>query len=63
MADNADITDAVSETTYRANLYNSRREEPQAAATGQCLYCGEPVGPGRRWCDANCRDDWQAENE
>jgi len=29
------------------------------AATGVCLCCGEPVTDGRRWCDADCRDDWQ----
>jgi hypothetical protein len=29
-------------------------------ATGVCLYCGEPLPAGRRWCDAACRDDWQA---
>lgn len=63
MADDADIVDALSEMAHQSNLYASRRDEPQAVATGECLYCGEPVGPGRRWCDADCRDDWQAENE
>jgi hypothetical protein len=28
-------------------------------AVGVCLHCGEPVGDGRRWCDGDCRDDWQ----
>jgi hypothetical protein len=63
MADDADKTDALSEMTHQSNVYNSRRDEPQAVAIGECLFCGEPVGPGRRWCDAACRDDWQSENE
>lgn len=79
MADDADKTDALSEMTHRANVYSSRRDEPPALATGECWFCGEPLDkgspelsrraqdrpgqPGRRWCDAGCRDDWQAENE
>jgi len=31
------------------------------AATGVCLSCGETVAEGLRWCDAECRDDWQAQ--
>ncbi|GHU08344.1 hypothetical protein AGMMS50225_06810 [Betaproteobacteria bacterium] len=34
--------------------------KPEApAATGHCLFCGEPVAPGLRWCDVACRDDWE----
>lgn len=28
--------------------------------TGHCLNCGERVEPAHRWCDDECRDDWQA---
>lgn len=28
--------------------------------SGHCLNCGELVGPVLRWCDEECRDDWQA---
>lgn len=27
--------------------------------TGACLTCGERLGNGLRWCNADCRDDWQ----
>ncbi len=27
--------------------------------TGVCLWCGEPVEEGRRWCDAFCRNGWE----
>lgn len=28
-------------------------------AFGFCYFCNEPVADGRRWCGAECRDDWQ----
>lgn len=28
-------------------------------ATGQCLACEQPLPAGLRWCDAECRDDWE----
>lgn len=28
--------------------------------TGLCLNCGEPTPAVQRWCDDECRDDWQA---
>lgn len=63
MTDDADKVDALSEIMHRSNVYNSRRDEPPALATGECWFCAEPVESGRRWCDAGCRDDWQAEND
>lgn len=29
--------------------------------TGFCLNCGPdvPLADGQRWCDGDCRDDWQ----
>lgn len=26
---------------------------------GQCHNCGASVPDGHRWCDADCRDDWE----
>lgn len=62
MADEADKTEALTEIALQSSLYTSRRDEPQAVAIGECLFCGEAVEQGRRWCDAQCRDDWQTEN-
>lgn len=31
----------------------------EVEATGFCLNCGEEVEPGRRWCCADCRDEWE----
>ena len=30
-----------------------------AEETGYCLWCGEEMEEGRRWCDADCRNRWQ----
>lgn len=39
------------------------KTEKEAEETGYCLFCGEPVPPGRRWCDADCRDEWEREQK
>jgi len=33
---------------------------PVAEATGRCLNCGVRLRKGRRWCGAECREDWEA---
>lgn len=38
-----------------------RKHKPVAQATGFCLYCGEPVPPGKRWCDEECHAEWEEE--
>lgn len=60
MADEADIAQAKSELELAAILASRLPEGP--APTGECLFCGEPVCPGRRWCGPECRDDWQRLN-
>ena len=37
----------------------SRAGTLDAVATGYCLNCGESLEGDRRFCDADCRDDWQ----
>jgi hypothetical protein len=39
-----------------------RRAASGPKPTGACLWCGEPVETGRRWCDADCRDDWERDH-
>lgn len=35
------------------------RKPEGPAPTGQCLACGSPLPGVGRWCDAECRDDWE----
>lgn len=39
-------------------MQNRRPSGP--AATGHCLACEAPLPDGQRWCDSECRDDWEA---
>lgn len=59
MADIIDRASEVEELERRAAL--SRRQPNGPAATGHCLNCETPMPDGRRWCDADCRDDWEKE--
>ena len=59
MSDIIDVAQAKAEAIASAEL--ARRHPVGPAATGLCHWCGEPVPEGRRWCDADCRDDWQRE--
>lgn len=33
---------------------------PEAQPVGKCLNCRKRLRKGLRWCDSDCRDDWQA---
>lgn len=37
----------------------TRRTKP----TGLCLWCGHIVTAHARWCDAECRDEWEYTHE
>ncbi len=57
MADDADLTQERIEHEMEAMLRQRRRAAPPAC--GACLWCEAPLPDGRRWCCADCRDDWQ----
>lgn len=63
MADEADMARRASQVTTDAAITTIRRKaaQPVAEATGWCLYCGECVPEGRRWCDAQCCAAWELE--
>lgn len=43
----------------RRTLAINTRRPAGPAATGYCLCCDEPLPPGQRWCNADCREDWE----
>ena len=56
-----DISDtATRHEELRREIALRERKPEGPAATGLCLFCSEPVPPGHRWCDTDCRDDWEA---
>ena len=56
MADLADIAQKRMEVEERLRRINTA---PEAEATGCCLNCDTPLAEGRRWCDAECLEDWR----
>lgn len=59
MANEADRADRA--VTLHLQQALARRAPEGPPDTGACLYCDQPTPPGRRWCNADCRDDWEAE--
>ena len=52
--DEADIAARNEETLLKYRI--AERKPAGPVATGFCLWCGETLEGGRRWCDADCRD-------
>jgi predicted nucleic acid-binding Zn ribbon protein len=57
MPDLADLAQAQNERVTGIMLTRRLPEAPPAS--GSCLHCGAPLPRGGRWCDAECRDDWE----
>ncbi len=63
-----DICDKASEQeeiARNASVFEIQNKPAAAEATGFCLECDELIVPtvvGQRWCDKDCRDDWQRWN-
>ncbi|QIK36859.1 hypothetical protein GWK36_01315 [Caldichromatium japonicum] len=58
MADDADRAQAAIDLLLAAAIQGAKKPSGPCP-TGFCLNCGEPLKDGLRWCDANCRDDWE----
>lgn len=62
MADEVDSSnDNILLLTEAAIRKMAGNNKPEAVATGECLFCAEELGNERRWCDAECRDQWEKE--
>ncbi len=56
----SDPLDQARHTSDMLLQHSLAHREPEApAACGHCLYCQTALKPPRRWCNADCRDDWQ----
>jgi len=60
MADIIDMANDRAEQDLQRAVTAARTSNGlEAAATGYCLHCGADLHTGLRWCDTDCRDDWQ----
>ena len=63
MSDDVDTSNDRWDWYVSMKIRENAAYKPVAEYTGQCLYCDASVPEGHRWCDADCRDGWQRENE
>lgn len=59
MSDAADLAEKEIEQRLE-QARNYRKEEHSRPFTGLCSNCDEPVEEPKRFCDADCRDDYVA---
>lgn len=56
----ADQFDMASEHEQKATEIAQKYRKPEGPpAIGTCYQCGEEVREGHRWCNAECRDDFE----
>lgn len=41
----------------------ARRAAESVPATGRCHWCDASVPPGYKFCDSDCRDDWERDRK
>ena len=59
MADEIDRGNETADMTLAGYIAAVRaRAHLTMAPTGSCHNCDEPVNPGRLFCDAECREDY-----
>lgn len=60
MSSKGDLIDQANEAAEifrKASLSQKAPEGPPA--TGYCFNCDAHLAPKQRWCDVNCRADWE----
>ena len=57
--DLADQSQTIEDWLLDERIAAARGATPQLGGSGACLHCAAPLPPPQRWCDADCRDDWQ----
>lgn len=66
--DDADYA-AIQEEQVRRELLKKARSEQRELGKAwskkhYCLFCGELIKEkGRRWCNADCRDQWEQQKK
>jgi RNA polymerase-binding transcription factor DksA len=60
MADEADRANDLAQQLLNAAL---AKKPVGPSATGACLWCGEPLPDGRRWCWPECHNAWEAHQD
>ena len=57
--DEIDLASDMMEAQISRAVAKASGQEIPKNQTGKCLYCREAVENGRRWCDADCREEYE----
>ena len=60
MADDVDIANDRAQQSLDLAISAARRSGAYIQPNGQCYNCEAPLPCDLRFCDTNCRDDYQA---
>lgn len=60
MADEADHANEYAERMLASQIAEARTAPPALPSCGACLWCGDPVNEAKRFCSAECREDWDS---
>lgn len=61
MADEADLGNIQTELNAERSIRYAQLEASKPIPTSEsCFWCSAKTVEGRRFCNANCRDMWQA---
>lgn len=61
--DELDKAEAQQEELLRRAIDYARRCKVDRPYTGECYNCQEPLDQPHRYCDADCRDDYEKRRE
>ena len=61
-ADPFDDAAELEEAERRYRIERARHEKI-GKSIGRCFYCNAELEHGKRWCDSDCREDWEMQQE
>ena len=59
----ADEIDRAQELNLAMNEFAAKHRKPELPAIGICHYCSEAVPSSAKFCDAECADEYEREQE
>lgn len=63
MADEIDRAAEQEQVLRDSAIYTARQVRNIIFSTGKCLHCDAKVDDTHRWCNSDCRDDWEKINK
>jgi hypothetical protein len=61
--DDADRAADREDIAREAAVAAIRRRIEAMPSLGHCYYCGEALRPAKRFCDSDCRDDYERQEK